>query len=297
MPKCRIVADDKKNALVKVHIHNLTGGHSGAEIHKERANADIWAVTLLRELALNMDIRLVYIEGGAKDNAIPRESRFAVAASDGEAAVALLQKASDGLKSEFSASDPKASIDISVSAFESIPGHTKESTDKFIALFSAIPNGVIRVSQDVENLVETSLNLGIISLSEDASEAEAHYALRSSVDSAKQHLRNQLVFVAKSYGARVELGGDYPAWQYRKDSILRSRAASLWQKMYGKRPRIEAIHAGLECGLLSGKIENLDCISIGPSMRDIHTTEERLSVSSTRRVYEFLVRLIGESFE
>ncbi len=294
-------------AVLDVQISGLTGGHSGAEIHKERGNADVWAITLLRELAMGLgqckqsEMRLISIEGGTKDNAIPRECAFSLVLDKAniDKACSLLQSAFKDLQGEFATSDPGARLlveveDDAVKVEKNAP-LTAESTNKLSALFSALPNGVIRVSQDVDNLVETSLNLGIMSLAADAGGITAHYALRSSVDSAKIHLRNKLQFVAQSYGATVELGGDYPAWQFKKDSPLRAAAASLYKEMYGVAPRVEAIHAGLECGLLSGKIPNLDCISIGPDMHDIHTTEERLSISSTKRVYDFVVKLIAKS--
>ena len=159
-----------------------------------------------------------------------------------------------------------------------------------MALIQALPNGIMRMSQDIENLVETSLNLGILAL--ENGELNLRYALRSSVGSAVESLRNQLECIAEAFGGSIEVSGAYPAWEYKKDSKLRDDMVRIFAEMYGKEPTVEAIHAGVECGLLSGKIPGLDCISMGPDMYDIHTSEERLSISSTKRMYEYVVNVI-----
>ena len=147
------------------------------------------------------------------------------------------------------------------------------------------------MSQDIDNLVETSLNLGIISL--DESGICLRFALRSSVGVALKNLKNQIACVSKTYGGCVEFTGEYPAWEYKKDSKLRDDMVNIFEQMYGKKPTIEAIHAGVECGILAGKIEDLDCISMGPDIFNIHTTEEHLSISSSKRMYEYILNVIA----
>ncbi|MCM1218603.1 MAG: aminoacyl-histidine dipeptidase [Lachnospiraceae bacterium] len=201
-------------------------------------------------------------------------------------------------------------------------------TKKAADLLAAMPNGVQAMSADMPGLVETSLNLGILefdveqaqpSVSADgepdaasaaqpqagslvaAAEAEkkkavllAEFSVRSSLESAKHALIDKLCAITDLAGGSNEVTGDYPGWAYRKDSPLRDKMAALYEKMYGQKPKVEAIHAGLECGILGSKIRDLDCVSIGPQMTAIHTTEETLSISSTRRVWEYLVTLLEE---
>lgn len=195
-------------------------------------------------------------------------------------------------------------------------------TRKAADFLAAMPNGVQAMSADMPGLVETSLNLGILELggentgslipAGDESEAAfvselsadgekekkavllAEFSVRSSVHSAKHALIDKLNAVTELAGGWNEVTGDYPGWAYRKDSPLRDKMAALYERMYGTPPKVEAIHAGLECGILGSKIRDLDCVSIGPRMTAIHTTEEALSISSTRRVWEYLVALLEE---
>jgi dipeptidase D len=148
------------------------------------------------------------------------------------------------------------------------------------------------MSHDMEGLVETSLNLGMLSLAE--GKLHAGISVRSSIDSAKYALIGKLKSMAELAGVQVDVTGDYPGWAYRADSPLRDKMTAVYESMYHKKPVVQAIHAGLECGLFAGKIENLDCVSIGPDMKNIHTTEEELSVSSTKRVWEFLLKVLEE---
>ncbi|MCM1193683.1 MAG: M20/M25/M40 family metallo-hydrolase, partial [Butyrivibrio sp.] len=120
----------------------------------------------------------------------------------------------------------------------------------------------------------------------------AEFSVRSSVESAKHALIGKLRAVTELAGGTVTVTGDYPGWRFRKESPLREKMVRVYKEMYGKEPAVEAIHAGLECGILGSKIPDLDCVSIGPDMQDIHTTEETLSISSTKRVWEYLVRLL-----
>ena len=147
------------------------------------------------------------------------------------------------------------------------------------------------MSADVEGLVETSLNLGVLKL--DGQEMVLSYAVRSSIGSAKEALLDKLSYVTEVLGGNVEISGDYPAWEYKRESAFRDKIAAVYEQMYQKPPVIEAIHAGLECGLLAGKLPGLDCISIGPDMENVHTTEEKLSISSTKRVWGFLLKVLS----
>ena len=166
----------------------------------------------------------------------------------------------------------------------------EDSTRQAVLLVNALPNGIQSMSADVENLVETSLNLGILKLEKEG--LRLQYSVRSSVGSAKDSLNDKLTYITTGLGGSVEITGIYPAWEYKRNSALRDKAVSIYEKMYGTKPVVQMIHAGLECGLLSGKLSGLDCISIGPNMQSIHTTEEKLSISSTKRVWDFLIEVL-----
>ena len=143
------------------------------------------------------------------------------------------------------------------------------------------------MSMQIPGLVETSLNLGIMKLEQDVFMTDT--SIRSSVSSRKEDLKDKLVHFIEMLGGDVAVDGDYPAWEYNPNSSLREEISAVYEKLFGKAPIFEAIHAGLECGILSEKIDNLDCVSFGPDNFDIHTPKERLSISSTKRVWDFLV--------
>ena len=155
-----------------------------------------------------------------------------------------------------------------------------------------VPNGVIKDSMDIPGLVQTSLNLGILRL--DENEATAVFSIRSSIESEKQELGARLRHCIEFLGGSYEEKGSYPGWEYRQESKLRDTMVSVYKTMYGEEPKVMAIHAGLECGLFSGKMEGLDCVSIGPNLYDIHSPKERLSISSTKRIYEFVIEVLKE---
>ncbi len=284
----------RQGVAMEVTVGGLLGGHSGGEIHKERGNSNCLMGRLLYRLTKELDIGISQLQGGLADNAIPRETKavLLVEERDKEALLDMVRTVEGEIQAELSSKDPGAFI----TAGEARPGSwlctTAEDTAKAAAWLIALPNGVQAMSADMHGLVETSLNLGILSY-EDGS-LLADFSVRSSVESAKQALIDRLCAVIGLAGGSFSVSGDYPGWKYRKDSPLRDKMTALYEKMYGKTPKVEAIHAGLECGILGSKIADLDCVSMGPDMKDIHTTEETLSISSTGRVWEFLVRLLEE---
>ena len=168
---------------------------------------------------------------------------------------------------------------------------TEESTRKFLFLLLQAPDGVQKMSHEIEGLVESSLNLGILRM--DKAEAVFHFSVRSSVGTYKYFLRDKLEELFDFVGGRCTADSDYPAWEYRKDSVLREKFTEVFRQFYNGEPKVQAIHAGLECGLICEKIPDMDMISIGPDMRDIHTPKERLSLSSSLRVYKFLEQLLA----
>ena len=167
-----------------------------------------------------------------------------------------------------------------------------EDSQKAAELIAAIPNGVQAMSRDIPGLVESSMNLGILTLTPEA--LRLTVSLRSSVNSEKEKMRENLSDIARRFGAEFSCRGEYPAWEYRKESPLREKMAAVFCRQYGKEPVVETIHAGLECGLFGNKIPGLDCVSFGPDILDIHTPRERLPIDSVQRTWEYLIAVLKE---
>ena len=280
-----------------IKVSGLMGGHSGAEIHKERGNANCLLGRVLAELSGKVTFAIESLEGGLADNAIPRVAvanlvltgEEAYAAKAAEEVVLRTQKE---LAIELVDKDPDVKVDISFAESAERNCMDEKDSRRVTAFLNSIPHGVQAMSGAMEGLVETSLNLGILSCR--GGELHGGISVRSSLESAKNALILKLSSIGALAGVDVEVTGDYPGWAYRKDSPLRDKMTEVYERMYHRKPEIRAIHAGLECGLFSGKIENLDCVYIGPDMKNIHTTEEELSISSTERVWNFLTKLLEE---
>ena len=282
----------------EVTVGGLLGGHSGAEIHKERGNSNCLFGRLLWALAEQVPVRLVSVNGGLADNAIPRETKAVIMLDTADEKAyagkveAIVNKVSAEIKEELATKDPDFCVNMKAYGTGSYDCVTADATRRAAAFLCALPNGVQAMSADMPGLVETSLNMGILESEEESLLAE--FSVRSSVESAKHGLIAKLRAISELAGGKAETFGDYPGWKYRVNSPLRDKMIALYEKMYGETPKVEAIHAGLECGLLGSKIEDLDCVSFGPQMCDIHTTEETLSISSAARVWEYLVKLLEE---
>ena len=287
---------EKTGIAYRISVEGLLGGHSGAEIHKERGNANCILGRLLYRLSGYMPVWLMSMEGGLADNAIPRQSVAVVLIEEADCNKFKeeLLRAEQEIKAELATKDKDFQITVVCMDEEEALCADEESVAHMAAYLMALPNGVQAMSADVNGLVETSLNLGIMKYDAEAQELCCEFSVRSCVESAKQALIQKVSAVTELAGGSFSVNGDYPGWAYRIDSPLREKMVSLYEEMYGVKPKLEAIHAGLECGILAAKIEDLDCISFGPDMADIHTTEETLSISSTARVWEYLVRLLAK---
>lgn len=276
----------------EVTVTGLLGGHSGCEIDKERGNADLLLGRLLFEIRNKVPFALSSLEGGTKDNVIPSEAvaQIAVAEQNVPLMKTICERLKTVLQSEYAKSDANVNIRIVQQNAEARKVLDEDSLDRVITLLMTLPNGVQNMSMSIPGLVESSLNLGILKLNEE--HLLLQHAIRSSVTTRKYYIACKVESLVKSLGGEVHRQGEYPAWEYREESLIRTRVVELYQKMYGKAPVVEGIHAGLECGLLAAQIEGLDCISMGPDILDIHTTSERLSIASVGRVYEFLLELL-----
>ena len=274
---------------VKLTVDGLQGGHSGVEIHKPLANANkIMGIALARVREL-FPICITSLQGGSKDNAIPRSCSVTFVALG--MYIERINEVAAQLQAELRANFDEPEAIVFGDDVDALGGNalSTEDSDKVIQLLNEVPNGVQAWSQDIEGLVQTSLNLGILELKEDL---RLTFALRSSVGAEKAAMASNLQAIAEKFGAAYTQKGDYPAWEYKKDSRLRDTMIQVYQQMFGKAPEVVAIHAGLECGLLGEKLPGLDCVSIGPDMKDIHTSREKLDIASTERTWKFLLEVL-----
>ena len=285
---------ERKGKRYGISVKGLLGGHSGAEIDKERGNANVLIGRLLYRLGKEMDFYLEKLEGGLADNAIPREASAVILTEEerGRLLADTINAVEAEWRQELQTKDPGVFVEVKELEGESSECLTKEGSIRLISLLFAAPNGVQAMSADMKGLVETSLNMGIVVLKDD--KAMIQFSVRSSLEGAKKALIEKLESIAMMAGASQDVRGDYPGWAYRKDSPFRDMAVEVFCSLYGKEPEIQAIHAGLECGLLSAKIPDLECISIGPDMKNIHTTEERRSITSTERVWNYVLELLKQ---
>lgn len=287
-----VTFEEANGMLYTISVTGLEGGHSGAEIDKEHGNANIIMGRVLKALNAEVEYGIVSLKGGLKDNAIPREctADILVNKDDIDAMTAILEQLKPILANEFMASDKDVTIICEAKGEQNAPVLSVASQTKVIFYLRNVPNGVQHMSRIMPGLVETSLNLGIMELKEDC--LYMMTSIRSSVSSRKADLADKLEHLIEFLGGEVTVGGDYPAWEYKADSDIRETISSVYKELFHEEPVFEAIHAGLECGILSGKIENLDCVSFGPNNYDIHTPKERLSISSTEKVWKLLVEFL-----
>lgn len=280
-----------QGSALTLTIGGLQGGHSGTEIHKGRANSNMLMGRLLQAMAGATDLRIVAVNGGLKDNAIPIKTQAQVLVADAAAARAAAQEMAACFAAEYRVTDPN----VAVAVEDGGAGEAMDapSTRKVLCLLTCSPNGVQVMSADIQGLVQTSLNLGILATQN--SLVRASFCVRSSVESQKEMLKARLATLMEQLGGSVEFFGDYSSWEYRADSPLRDRLVAVFQEQYHRDPSIEAIHAGVECGIFSGKLPGLDCVSIGPDLLEIHTPRERMSISSVQRLWSFVLEVLKRS--
>lgn len=285
----------KKGQKMTLTVTGLAGGHSGAEIDKEHGNADILMGRVLKGIFDETLFGIFSLQGGLKDNAIPRECTAVILLPEEKTGFVknFVKQISTEFRKEFISSDP----DITVTCEEN--GSTEESVldsdsvKKVINYLRIVPNGIMHMDQQMKGQPETSLNLGIMELTEDALTTVT--SIRSSVSTRKKDVCDRVTSVIEMLGGETEVKGDYPAWEYKADSTLRPEIEKVYEELFHKKPVFTTIHAGLECGLLSEKIKDLDCVSFGPANYDIHTPKERLSISSTGRMWDFLLAFLKEA--
>ncbi|MDD3339565.1 MAG: aminoacyl-histidine dipeptidase [Lachnospiraceae bacterium] len=273
-------------------LTGLNGGHSGVEIDKKRANANAVMGRILYTIGQSLPYSIVQMAGGLKDNAIPRECRCVIVTESGQEQVLrdLLENLNQDLLKEYQGSDDGIRIVVTDQGCKEYSALDPSSRERLVFYLMNVPTGIQKMSAQIENLVETSTNLGIFNLLEDSFVASS--SVRSSVTSGKNALADKIHYLTEFLGGEFTVQGAYPAWEYNAVSPLRDKMVALYEEMEGKKPVVEVIHAGLECGLFYDAIQGLDCVSYGPDMLNIHTTEEKLSISSVKRIYDYTVKLL-----
>ena len=275
---------------VKLTVDGLRGGHSGVEIHKNLANANKVMANLLLRIVRIMPFSIISISGGSKDNAIPRscQAKLVLLGHQAERINEIVEQLQQELRDYYDEPD----LVIYGDNVDAMGGHalSVEQTRTLIALLINIPDGAQKWLDYEAQMVQTSLNMGVVKLEENG--FKMTFSVRSCVNQDKRDLLDMLKRTAEKYDAVYSESGDYPAWEYKEESHLRSVMVQTFERMYGKKPEVVAIHAGLECGLISEKLQGLDCVSIGPDMQDIHTSRERLDIASTKRTWEFLLEVL-----
>ena len=289
IPVTRLDAEGEK---LTVKISGLMGGHSGAEIDKNRANANSLLGKFLHGLDEKTDFELISVQGGQKDNAITREAtaEILVLEENVDAVREYAASVQGAWREEYAGTDEGITVTVEDEGKQEVRVLHPTSKEKVIFFLVNVPYGVQKMSGTIKGLVETSTNIGILKTSEN--EVMGSSSIRSSVETARDSLSDKIAYLTEFLGGEYERQGVYPAWEYRKDSPLRDKMVEVYEEMYGQKPNVVAIHAGLECGLFYKKMEGLDCVSLGPDMKDIHTSEEVLSISSTERVWKYLVKVL-----
>ena len=279
-----------------VVISGLHGGHSGEAIDKYYANAIIIMGRLLRFLQQRMKFRIIEMSGGLMDNAIPREAGCHIQVSNENSTTfeQTIAEFEQIIKNEYRANEKNMMI-----YCENVGESTKkvlrnESAKRVMYLLTAVPNGVIKMCRDKgqEDLVETSLNFGIMRLGDDRFTLEA--GLRSSISTEKYALSTRLRVIAEAVGAEYTEKADYPAWEYNEESKILPMLIRLYESAYGQTPVVRGLHAGLECGVIYHALKPVDIVSFGPTIQRAHTPKETMSISSVQRTFELLCSLLKE---
>ncbi|WP_297276594.1 aminoacyl-histidine dipeptidase [uncultured Brachyspira sp.] len=282
-----IVRESNSNDALKIEVSGLKGGHSGMEIHNQRANA----IKILSRILyyVKNDINIHSISGGSKRNAIAKNSEAIITSNNMDKVKASIEEISQNIKNEYKIEDPD--MKISISKCDNIKEcFTKELTNNVIDFLMLTPDGVLYMSRDIEGLVQTSANNGV--LKEENGKLNLVISIRSCVESSSREIVARVEDIALRTNAHFKASSGYPAWQYDPNSKIKDVAAEVYKKVTGKDAEMKAIHAGLECGILKKPLPNVDMISIGPNIYDVHTPKEHLSISSVDRMWKFLKELI-----
>lgn len=280
--------EKKSGTGLEIIVSGLKGGHSGVEIIKQRANAIKILARILDRC--RDDITLAQITGGTKHNAIPREAKAVVLTEDLKATLQAIESMRKELKEEYRVED--SGLNIGIKEVDINEVFAKQLSEDVIDFLMMTPDGVQYMSKDIEGLVQTSVNNAVVE--EVEGQLVVTISLRSSSTSSLRELLNRVALIAKRTNGTAQENSSYPAWEYDANSEIRKKAVKVYEELFGKKPKVNAIHAGLECGVLKKILPNTDMISFGPNIYDAHTEKEHLSISSVERVWKFLIQLLSE---
>ena len=287
-------AIDVQNGSVcfEVKISGLAGGHSGVEIHKQYTNAIRLLASLLSHASGAADFRLVSLSGGGKENAIPKEAKAVVSVRSCDATTfeQSIKESEAVWMQEISATEPHAKIELEKTDIAADKVLNSHSTANVIYALQLSPDGVYKMSQEIKGMVQTSLNLGTAYL--DADKLVYKYLIRSNTAAGKKLLLERVTTFVKHLSGKVVTMSDYPAWEYKSDSQLRKICVDSFTNVYGHEPEVTSIHAGLECGILAGKMPGVDMISFGPTLESVHTPDECMDAASVERTWEYLMEIL-----
>jgi len=275
----------------KISVTGLRGGHSGVDIHLGRGNAN---KIMNRVLASLSGVRIGSLIGGSLRNAIPRES-FAEVSIEKDNVDSVKKAVSDIsaiIKTERKTTEPNLTIEITASDASKSSGQVMSAQDQqtFLDFISSAPNGVDRMSEDIEGLVETSTNLSKIEITD--GKASVQFLTRSSVESARDNLSRKIESVFRLGGAVVDHAGEYPGWKPNAESKILEQMKTVYQELFGKQPKVSAIHAGLECGIIGSHYPGMDMISFGPTIKNPHSPDEKCHIPSVDLYWQYLTKVL-----
>ena len=281
--------------LIELSIDGLASGHSGVEIDKGRANANVLMGRLLGALGDKLPLRLVKLEGGSRETAIAAAATALVGVPEVSAAEAVDTARACGavFAREYAAAEPGLRLNAKPVDYDTVKALSLESTARVVRVLLALPDSVQAMSVDMPGLVQTSLNFGILQLREN--ELYCANTVRSSMTTQKLWILDKVKAVVELAGGKTEITGSYPGWSYNPNSVVKDTILAAYRDLFGKDATVDAVHAGIECGLFADSIPELDCVSIGPDMADVHTPREHLSIPSTARTYKLLVEVLARS--
>ena len=294
----------EKYSLISIEVKGLSGGHSGAEIHKNLGNSNKILAEVLYHLSRKYTLSLSYIEGGEKTNAIPREAIAYLGAEldkdSFEDFEKLAKMAFKNILSDFKVSDKNPILEIKQITEDTLGEKperiTSSDTLNLITFLQKFPNGVLKMSEHIDGLVETSINLGVIKTSKKSGTFEIRIQglPRSSVNLSLKNLIDEITALARKHEANIKIDSSYPSWEYKEDSKIRDLIVKSFEKLTGEKAKVKAIHAGLECGIFADNIENLDVVSIGPNIYGAHTPEERMDIKSVGATWDLLLKVLED---
>ncbi len=273
-------------------VTGLKGGHSGIEIHKERGNAVSIAARILRDINSRTPVQIYSLDGSGQYNVIPREIFISFTADDSEVIASSINEYSKILKKEIG--DIETNLSIGIVEEDSIPKKVfkKDFSDKIISLLFSLPHGVIKMSRKMPGLVETSTNLASVTLKDRI--IKIITSQRSSIKSENYEIAEKVRTIMEAGGADVEFKNFYPSWEPDPDSNILKLFMDIYKREEGKEAEVKALHGGLECGIIGHKLENMEMISFGPDLENVHSPDERLKVSSVASVWNFLLKVLKE---